>query len=124
MRRILVVDDNPVSRELLRELLDAPDREIIEAGHGQEALEKIRSNAPALVLLDIQMPLVDGYSVIRSIRSDPRLASMRVLAVTAYAMKGDRQKALAAGFDDYITKPIDGAALRRRVEQILGAQSE
>jgi two-component system, cell cycle response regulator DivK len=124
LKRILVVDDNPISRELVREVLDAPDRVIVEAAHGQEALDRIAEQTPDLVLLDIQMPMLDGFSVIRRIRQDPRLAPVRVLALTAFAMKGDRQKALAAGFDDYVTKPIDCTALRKQVEQILGVYSE
>jgi len=117
--RILVADDNPVSRELVRELLESPDREILEASQGAEALEMIAEFSPELVLLDIQMPLVDGYAVVRRLRQDPRFAGLRVVALTAYAMQGDRQRALSAGFDDYITKPIDGAALRKRVEALV-----
>lgn len=119
MTRILVADDNPVSRELVRELLESPDREILEASQGAEALEMIAEFSPELVLLDIQMPLVDGYAVVRRLRQDPRFAGLRVVALTAYAMQGDRQRALSAGFDDYITKPIDGAALRKRVEALV-----
>lgn len=124
MSTILVVDDNPVSRELIREVLEAPGREFLEAAQGQEALERIAESHPELVLLDIQMPLLDGFGVVRRIRQDPRCASMRVIAITAYAMKGDRQRALAAGFDDYITKPIDAATLRQRVETLLGVSSK
>lgn len=124
MSRILVVDDNPVSRELMREVLEAPGREILEASNGVEAMACARLYVPDLVLLDIQMPLMDGLSVLRAMRQDPSLASMRVLAVTAFAMTGDRQRALDVGFDDYITKPVDCAALRKQVEVLLGATSE
>ncbi len=124
MKRILVADDNPVSRELVREVLDAPGRSIVEAADGEEALEKIGKEIPDLVLLDIQMPVLDGFGVIRRIRRDPRTAGLRVLALTAFAMKGDRARALAAGFDAYITKPIDAAALRQQVEQLLGVNTE
>jgi CheY-like chemotaxis protein len=113
--KILVADDNPVSRELLRELLEAPGREILEAAHGREALEVTISARPDLVLLDIHMPLMDGFTVVQEIRQNPELARIRVVAVTAYAMQGDRQRALDAGFDDHITKPIDGAALRTQI---------
>lgn len=124
MSRILVADDNPVSRELIREVLEAPGREILEASHGQEALESARRNLPDLVLLDIQMPLLDGFEVLERIRREPSLARMRVVALTAYAMRGDRQRALDAGFDDYITKPVNGAALRKQVRTLLGETSE
>ncbi len=124
MRRILVVDDNPVSRELVREVLQAPGREIVEAAHGREALEQARAAPPDLVLLDIQMPVLDGYAVLAEMRRDPRLASTPIVALTAFAMRGDRQRAIAAGFDDYITKPVEGAALRKRVEALLGAPTE
>lgn len=124
MKRILVADDNAVSRELVREVLEAPGRIIVEAADGEEAVEKIRGEVPDLVLLDIQMPVLDGFAVLRHIRRDPRTAALPVFALTAFAMKGDRARALAAGFDAYITKPIDAAALRRQVEESLGVHSE
>jgi CheY-like chemotaxis protein len=124
MTKVLVVDDNPVSRELVRELLEAPGLEILEAAHGLEALEKIRQAVPDLVLLDIEMPLLDGFAVLERVRRQPELARVRVVALTAFAMRGDRQRALEAGFDDYITKPVDGAALRMQVRALLGARSE
>lgn len=119
-----MVDDNPVSRELMRELLEAPGREILEASSGVEALASTRRHMPNLVLLDIQMPLMDGFAVLRAMRQDPLLSRVRVVAVTAFAMRGDRQLALDAGFDDYITKPVDGAALRKQVQGLLGETSE
>jgi len=67
---------------------------------------------------------MDGYTVVRRLRQDPRFARLRVVALTAYAMRGDRQRALAAGFDDYVTKPVDGTALRKQVRQLLGMDSE
>ena len=119
MIQVLVADDNPVSRELIREVLDSLDVVILEASHGQEALDQISTHKPDLALLDIQMPLMDGFTVVRRVRQDPRLAHVRLVALTAYAMQGDRQRALAAGFDDYITKPIDGAALRMQVRALV-----
>ena len=119
MNRILVADDNPVSRELVREILDSPDYVVIEAEDGREALELIDRMKPDLVLLDIQMPGQDGFSVIRQLRSDGRYANLPVIALTAFAMRGDREKALEAGFDGYITKPIRPSLLRERVERQL-----
>jgi CheY-like chemotaxis protein len=124
MSTILIADDNPISRELVRELIAGPGRVILEASHGQEALERIAQAVPDLVLLDIQMPFLDGFGVFEEVRRDPRLAGVRIVALTAYAMQGDRQRALALGFDDYITKPIDGTALRKRVEELLGEHPE
>ena len=105
-KRVLVADDNPLGRELVREALREHVSELIEASDGREALEKILSGKPDLVLLDIQMPVLDGYQVVREIRRDPSLKHLRVVALTAFAMQGDREKALAAGFDDYIAKPV------------------
>lgn len=120
MRKILVVDDNLASRELLRHILKA-SCQVLEASHGQEALDKIAEAEPDLVLLDLEMPGLDGFAVLRQLRQHPRSGALRVVAVTARAMQGDRETALAAGFDGYITKPINAAALRRQVEQILGS---
>jgi two-component system cell cycle response regulator DivK len=119
MTKILIADDNPVSRELIREVLELSHYEIIEASNGQEALERTEQSAPDLVLLDIEMPLLNGFGVLRQLRGNPRFASLPVLALTAYAMQGDREKALAAGFDEYITKPISAVILRAQIEKLL-----
>ncbi len=119
MKRILVVDDNAASRELVREVLSAPARQVLEARHGMEALEMMTVLQPDLVLLDIHMPVLDGYSVLQKIREDRRWEQLRVVALTAFAMEGDRERALAAGFTDYITKPARPAELRTIVERLL-----
>jgi CheY-like chemotaxis protein len=118
-KKILVADDNRVSRELIREVLENSSQKVLEAENGEEALEKIVNETPDVVLLDIQMPIFDGYEVLRRVRSDPRFVGLPIIALTAYAMKQDCEKALALGFNEYITKPIDGAALRVRIKQIL-----
>jgi CheY-like chemotaxis protein len=115
-KRILVADDNPAGRELVRESLEAYVGSIIEASDGREALNKIRESRPDLVLLDIQMPEMDGYAVLREIRSDPALHHLRVVALTAFAMQGDRERALEAGFDDYLTKPVTMAKLKAQLD--------
>jgi two-component system cell cycle response regulator DivK len=117
--KILVVDDNQVSRELIREVLNSPDQVVLEAENGEEALEMILAERPDIVLLDIQIPAFDGFEVLRRLRSDPRFDKLPVIALSAYAMQRDYEKALKLGFDDYITKPIDISALRARIEQIL-----
>lgn len=119
MKTIIIVDDNPASRELIRELLGTDEYRIVEAANGREALALIAASYPDLVLLDIQLPELDGYSVIRHLRQDPRFRRLPVVAVSAYAMQGDREKALAAGFDAYITKPIDTYRLEEQVQELL-----
>jgi CheY-like chemotaxis protein len=115
-KRVLVADDNPAGRELVREGLAGLASAVVEASDGREAIEKIRELLPDLVLLDIQMPEMDGYEVLREIRNDPALQGLRVVALTAFAMQGDRERALAAGFDDYLTKPVTVAKLKAQLE--------
>ena len=106
-KRILVAEDNAVNAELIREFLEMRGYQTIEAANGQEALEKISVCDPDVVLMDVQMPMLDGFEVIRRIRGHERHQHLHVIALTAFAMRGDREKALAAGFDAYVTKPID-----------------
>ena len=115
-KKVLVVDDNPAGRELVRECLQDYASSITEAANGREALDKLRTSLPDLVLLDIQMPEMDGYEVLREIRRDPGLKSLRVVALTAFAMQGDQERALAAGFDDYLTKPVTAAKLKTQLK--------
>jgi CheY-like chemotaxis protein len=119
MRKILIAEDNAVNRELLRELLEMRHYVVIEAGNGEEALQKIIESQPDILLLDLGMPVLDGFGTIRKIREDPRFRSLPVLAVTAYAMQGDREKILSAGFDGYISKPLNPAALEKELERLL-----
>jgi CheY-like chemotaxis protein len=118
MNRILIAEDNPVNRELLREILEADNYDVVEAGDGREALQKLEEVEPDLVLLDINMPVLDGFAAIRSIREHPRFSHLPVLAVTAYAMKEDRERILRAGFNGYLSKPIDAAALLQEVQKV------
>lgn len=124
MKRILVADDNAVSRELIREVLLKDNYEVIEANNGREALEKVRQHQPDLALLDIQMPELDGNAVILELRADPRFERLPVAALTAYAMQGDREKALSLGFSSYITKPINIPAFRTQIAKLLGNPGE
>jgi two-component system cell cycle response regulator DivK len=116
MKTILVADDSVVSRELVREALEEIGYRVVEAADGHEALAKALETVPDLVLLDIRMPGLDGYATVRAMREDPRLARMPILALTAFAMRGDHEKAVSAGFDGYLSKPIGIAALRSAVE--------
>ena len=118
---ILVADDNAFSREVMRELLEASGHVILEAVNGRNALEVIRRCGPDLVFLDLQMPLQDGFSVIRELRNDSRFQNLPVVAVTASAMIGDRERAIAAGFDSYIAKPIDLCEVEAQIARSLRA---
>jgi CheY-like chemotaxis protein len=119
MTKALVAEDNPVNRELLRELLENRGYDVVEAPDGQEALRMIEQTRPDILLMDIGMPILDGFAVIRKIRENPSLAALPVLAVTAYAMQGDRDKVLNAGFDGYLSKPINARDLANELERLL-----
>ena len=119
MNSIAVVEDNPDNRLLLQAIL-GDTYSLTEYESGIEALEGLAAQVPDLVLLDISLPGMDGVEVLRHIRADARLHSLPVIALTAHAMSGDRERFLAAGFDGYFTKPItDDAALLRVVEEGL-----
>ncbi len=108
---ILVVDDDRPSRELMREALGSRGYEVIQAVDGEDALLKASERPPDVVLLDIEMPKLNGYDVLRRLRADARLRHTQVIALTGYAMAGDRERTLKAGFDAYISKPITLSAL-------------
>jgi CheY-like chemotaxis protein len=105
MKHIAVIEDNPDNRLLVRVILESLYR-VTEFESGSEALAGLRQTVPDLVLLDVSLPGMDGTEVLRQIRADPRLRHLPVIALTAHAMTGDREKYLAAGFNDYVTKPI------------------
>ena len=119
MIKILVAEDNAVNRELLRELLEARGYTVLEACNGQEALHTIEQGLPDLLLLDIGMPVLDGFGVIRRIRENPRFAPLPVVAVTAYAMRGDREEILNSGFDGYLSKPLNPSSLTEELDRLL-----
>ena len=115
---ILLADDNAPSRELMREILEECGYDVAEAANGREALDLIRRSPPDIVLLDLQMPVMDGFAVIHAVRSDERLRLLTVIALTASAMLGDRERAIAAGFDSYIAKPISLENVRNQIRQV------
>jgi CheY-like chemotaxis protein len=115
--KILVAEDNPANRELIREILEVEGYEVLEAVNGLEALEQIEERLPDLVLMDIQMPLIDGFETVSKLRKDARFAKLPVIALTAYAMSGDQEKALMAGFDGYLSKPMDVKQLLQYLKQ-------
>jgi len=119
MTKVVIAEDNAINRELLRELLEIRGYSVIDASDGQEALNVLEQTNPDLLLLDIGMPVLDGFAVIRKVRQDSRLANLPVVAVTAYAMQGDREKILNSGFDGYLSKPIDANALAAELDRLL-----
>jgi len=118
-RRVLVVDDNTINLELTRFVLEADGLAVATAADAQQAQALVESFRPQLVLMDIQMPGMDGLALTRKLKDDPASRHIPVVAFTAYAMKGDEQKLLAAGCDGYLAKPIDVATLAARVRSWL-----
>jgi two-component system, cell cycle response regulator DivK len=118
-KRILVVEDQPDNRRIFRDLLGNAGYELIEAETGEEALTAVEAQRPDLILMDIQLPVMDGYEATRRIRSNPGLKSIPIIAVTSYALAGDEAKALAVGCTAYITKPFSPRALLAKVQEHL-----
>jgi CheY-like chemotaxis protein len=123
MKRVLIVDDKATSREFLRTVLARQGYSVSEAVNGAEALQKVRAETPDLILLDLQMPVRNGYEVVSELRQDAAYATLPIIALTASAMQGDREKALAAGFTAYLTKPVMLARLREEVQRLLEPES-
>lgn len=119
MKTVLIAEDNPVNRELLRELLEMRGYAVVETCNGQEAMEQLHKAQPDILLLDLNMPVLDGFGTIEKIRKHPAFRTLPVLAVTAYAMRGDREKILSAGFDGYLSKPIDPTVLHQELRRLL-----
>src|SRR2546422_11697668 len=116
---ILIVDDNEMNLKLLRWLLEKNGYAVHTAGDAKTARESVRAVHPCLVLMDIQLPDIDGLQLTREFKADPELRDIPVVAVTSYAMKGDRQKSLYAGCDGYITKPIDTRQFPLEIQKYL-----
>jgi CheY-like chemotaxis protein len=114
LRTILIADDKPGGRDLLRTVLEDQYR-VLEAVDGNDALRQAREQSPDLIILDLHMPGLDGFGVIRALRLDARFAATPVVVLTASAMQGDKEKAMEAGFTGYLTKPISLPELRRQV---------
>jgi two-component system, cell cycle response regulator DivK len=121
--RILVIDDHEDNRRILNDLLTNAGYEVLMAANGEDGVALAKTRAPNLILMDIQLPDIDGYEATRRIRGDPTLRNLPVIAVTSYALSGDDAKALAAGCDAYIAKPFSPRALLATVREYL-AQSQ
>jgi two-component system cell cycle response regulator DivK len=113
--RVLIVEDNEKNMKLVRDVLQATGYSTLEATTGEEAVELALSQAPALVLMDVQLPGIDGVEALERMRQNERTASIPVLALTAQAMSGDRERFLEAGFDGYLAKPVD---VRKLIEAV------
>lgn len=116
---VMYVEDNLENRILVRRVLMAEGYDVLEAGSAQEALQILQEQVPDIILVDINMPEVDGYTLTRTIRSMPGLANVPIVALTANVLRGDREKSLEAGCDGYIQKPVDIDVLPLQVERYL-----
>ncbi len=120
-KKILLVEDNPVNRRLAEFLLRSQGYQVRAATNAQEAFDTIKAERPDLILMDVQLPGMDGLEATRQLKEDPTTRDIPVVAVTSYAMKGDREKALAAGCAGYITKPIDKDTFVREIATVLSS---
>jgi CheY-like chemotaxis protein len=119
MKKILIADDKAPGREIVRTVLEQAGYKVFEARDGIDALGIAAQVLPDLIILDLHMPAMDGFGVIKELRSDARFAELPVLALTASAMEGDRQRAISAGFTAYLCKPVSIKVLRIEVERLL-----
>jgi len=120
MIKILLVEDNEMNRDMLTRRLERKGFEIVIAVDGKAGIDMASSSNPDIILMDLSLPVIDGWEATRQIKADPATQSVPVIALTAHAMAGDEQKALAAGCDDYDTKPIDLKRLLGKIETLLG----
>jgi two-component system, cell cycle response regulator DivK len=118
-RKILVVEDQEDNRQILRDLLASAGYEMSEAENGEDALTEVAKQRPDLILMDIQLPIMDGYEATRRIKSDPKTRAIPIIVVTSYALSGDETKAREAGCDAYVTKPYSPRALLAKIKEFL-----
>ncbi len=119
-KKILIIEDTEDNRQILRDLLGMAGYTLVEAGDGAEGVARAAEHRPDLILMDIQMPVMDGYEATRRIKADPVLKSIPVVAVTSYALSGDEAKTREAGCDAYIAKPYSPRQMLAKVREILG----
>jgi two-component system, cell cycle response regulator DivK len=120
MARILLVEDNELNRDMLSRRLTRAGHIVSMAVDGQEAIDKARAEAPEVVLMDLSLPVIDGWEATRRLRAAPETAGLRIIALTSHAMAGDQAKAIEAGCDDYDTKPVDLPRLLGKIAVQLG----
>jgi two-component system cell cycle response regulator DivK len=121
---ILAVEDQEDNMQILRDLLTSAGYEIVEAENGEQALAAVSKRRPDLILMDFQIPIIDGYEATRRIKADPALRLIPIIAVTSHALSGDEEKARAAGCDDFVAKPYSPRHLLAKVRQYLREDSQ
>ncbi|MBI5639187.1 MAG: response regulator [Nitrospirae bacterium] len=117
--KILVVEDNEKNRRMIRDVLTYHGYVVLEAKNGQEGIAMARQHKPGLILMDMQMPVMDGFTATSILKNDPETKGIRIIAVTSFAMTGDKEKILAEGADDYISKPLNTRELPEKVRKFL-----
>jgi len=122
MPKILLVEDDEMNRDMLSRRLVRRGYEVVVAVDGQEGVARAESELPALILMDMSLPVLDGWEAARKLRATPATRAIPIIALTAHAMAGDRERALAAGCDDFDTKPIELDRLLAKIEKLLGAK--
>jgi len=118
-KKILIVEDNEKNRLLIKDILLYHGYEVIEAENGKEGVRMAKGYLPDLILMDIQMPVMDGFTAIKMLKDDPATKNIKIIALTSFAMKGDRGSIMGAGFDDYIAKPFDTRKLPGMVKRYV-----
>jgi CheY-like chemotaxis protein len=122
MAKILLVEDNEMNRDMLSRRLERRGYEVVIAVDGQQGVDLAQSSSPDLILMDMSLPVIDGWEATRQLKSMDRMKAVPIIALTAHAMSGDREKALDAGCNDYDTKPIELPRLLGKIEALLGAK--
>ena len=123
-KKILIVEDNELNMKLFHDLLEAHGHETVQTRTGKNVMELARENKPDLILMDIQLPEVSGLDITKQLKADEELASIPVIAVTAFAMKGDEQKIRDGGCEDYISKPISVVGFIETIQKYLGTEQQ
>lgn len=119
-KKILIVEDNESNRQLLHYVLEHRGHEVIEAKDGKEGIEKAGEYMPDLIFMDLQLPVLDGFTAIKMLKNNPKTEHIKIIAITAFAMKGDKEMIKETGADDYIAKPIDTRLMAEIVDKFLG----
>ncbi len=120
MARILLVEDNEMNADMLSRRLRRAGYEVLLGGDGKTGVEMVREHRPDLVLMDMSLPVMDGWTATKALKGDETVAHIPVMALTAHAVVGEREKALEAGCDEYETKPVEWARLKKKIENLLG----
>ena len=123
MAKILLVEDNEMNRDMLSRRLQRRGHEVLVAADGADGVTKARDEIPALILMDMSLPVLDGWEATRQIKADPATSAIPIIALTAHAMSEDRERAISAGCDDYDTKPVEFPRLIGKIDALLGASS-